>query len=131
MAEGSSEEHKHPISPAVTYRFTGFSAIPVFHAALQPKWPRGWTGLTGYSDSTPLALSNDTNSFGVIEKKYRENSDRVFSTDRETAWIRLPTYVTWPVQPPLGRMAGNNVRDVIIAHVISADAQIIESVDSM
>jgi len=35
MAEGSDEEHKHPVSPAVTDRFTGFSAIPLFHAALQ------------------------------------------------------------------------------------------------
>ena len=26
------------------------------------------TGLTGYSDSTPLAFSNDANSFGVVEK---------------------------------------------------------------
>jgi len=34
MAEGSDEEHKHPVSPAVTDRFTGFSAIPLFHAAL-------------------------------------------------------------------------------------------------
>jgi len=64
MAEGSDEEHKHPVSPTVTDPFTGFSAIPLFHTALQPKWPRGWTRLTGYSDSTPLALSNDTNSFG-------------------------------------------------------------------
>ena len=47
---------------------TGFSAIPLFHAAQQPKWPRGWMGLTGYSDSTPLALSNDTNSLGIITK---------------------------------------------------------------
>jgi len=30
MAEGSDEEHKHPVSPAVTDRFTGFSAIPLF-----------------------------------------------------------------------------------------------------
>jgi len=37
MAEGSDEEHKHPASPAVTDRFTGFSAIPLSHAALQPK----------------------------------------------------------------------------------------------
>ena len=68
MDEGRDEERKHPVSPAVTDRFTGFSVIPLFHAALQPKWPRGWTGLTGYSDSIPLALSNDTNYFGVIEK---------------------------------------------------------------
>ena len=31
MAEGSDEEHKHPVFPAVTGRFTGFSAIPLFH----------------------------------------------------------------------------------------------------
>jgi len=37
MAEGSDEEHKRPISPAVTDRFTGFFAIPLFHAPLQPK----------------------------------------------------------------------------------------------
>ena len=37
MAEGSDEEDKHPVSPPVTDRFTGFSAIPLFHAALQPK----------------------------------------------------------------------------------------------
>jgi len=36
MAEGSDEEHKHPVSLAVTDPFTGFSAIPLFHAALQP-----------------------------------------------------------------------------------------------
>jgi len=68
MAEGSDEEHKHPVSPAVANRFTGFSAIPPFHAALQPKWPRGWTGLTEFSDSTPLALSNDTNFFWGNQK---------------------------------------------------------------
>ena len=37
MAEGSDEEHKHPISPAVMDRFTGFSVIPLFHTALQLK----------------------------------------------------------------------------------------------
>jgi len=37
MAEGSDEEHKHPVSPAVTNHFTGFSAISLFHAAIQPK----------------------------------------------------------------------------------------------
>jgi len=41
MAEGSDEEHKHLASPAVTNRFTGFSAIPLFNAALQPKSPSG------------------------------------------------------------------------------------------
>jgi len=47
----------------VTDRFTGFSAIPLFHAALQPKWPRGWTGLTGYSSdrffSTETPIERD------------------------------------------------------------------------
>jgi len=28
MAEGGDEEHKHPVSPAVTDPFTGFFAIP-------------------------------------------------------------------------------------------------------
>jgi len=37
MAEGSDEGHKHPVSPALTIRFTGLSAILLFHAALQPK----------------------------------------------------------------------------------------------
>jgi len=30
MAEGSDEGHKHPVSLALTIRFTGFSAIPPF-----------------------------------------------------------------------------------------------------
>jgi len=37
MAEGGDEERKYPVCPAVTDRFTGFSAIPLFHAAIQPK----------------------------------------------------------------------------------------------
>jgi len=38
MAEVSNGGHKHPVSSAVT---NCFSAILLFHAALQPKWPRG------------------------------------------------------------------------------------------
>jgi len=41
MAEGSDKEHKHPVSPAVTIRFTDFSAIPLFYAALQLGVERG------------------------------------------------------------------------------------------
>ena len=73
-------------------------------AALQPKWPKGWTGLTGYSDSTPLALSNDTNSFGVIEKNTEKILIVFFST--ETAIERQNEFAYKSmshdrVQPPL------------------------------
>ena len=70
MAEGSDEEHKHPVSLAVTDHSPAY--LP-FRSFTQPYSQNdlgltGLTGLTGYSDSTPLALSNDTNSFGVVEK---------------------------------------------------------------
>jgi len=59
-------------------------------------------GLTGYSDSTPLALSNDTNSFGIITK----STDCLFSTETT---IERPHKFTYAracmshdrVQPPL------------------------------
>ena len=60
--------------------------------------------LTGYSNSTPLALSNDANSFGINHKNYQENSDRFFST--ETTIERLHKFACTRmshdrVQPPL------------------------------
>jgi len=57
-------------------------------------------GLTGYLDSTPLALSNDTNSFGVIEK----STEKIFTTEtfiegpHEFAYARMSHD---RVQPPL------------------------------
>jgi len=41
IIEGGDEEYKHPVSPAVTDRFTGFSAIPLFHAALYSQYDLG------------------------------------------------------------------------------------------
>jgi len=60
----------------------------------------------GYSDSTPLALSNDTNSFGVIEKNYREQIVTVFFSTKTS--IEKPHEFAYArmshdrVQPPLG-----------------------------
>ena len=72
--------------------------------------------MTGYSDSTPLALSNDTNSFRVIEKKYRENSDGFFSIEtsverpHEFAYARMSHD---RVQPPLHEIL---VHSILVQH---------------
>ena len=128
MAEGSDEGHKHPVSPAVTDCFTGFSAILLFHAALQTKWPRDWMGLTGYLDSTPLALSNDTNSFGIIDKS-TEKFWSFFFFSTETSIERPHEFAHTRmshdrVQPPLGSSVGirvqNNWRISLVNYLFSS-----------
>ena len=39
-------------------------------------WPRGWTGLTGYLESTPLELSNDAYFLWDTHKDHQENSQQ-------------------------------------------------------
>jgi len=100
MAEGSDEEHKHTVSPAVTDRFTGFSAVHGPPAKIT-------SGLNGVDWIFGFYSTSAFEQYQFLwgnRKKYRENSDCFFSTEtsierpHEFAYARMSHD---RVQPPL------------------------------
>ena len=100
MAEFSDEEHQHPVSPAVTDRFTGFSAILLLHASYSQNdlgGERGWLDIR-------ILLRYSVFEWYHFLWDNRKYSDRFFSTEtsierpHEFAYTRMSHD---RVQPPV------------------------------